>query len=109
MKTPMIRPKLPALRWPTPSWNGASVAAISFSLTFVAVSIAMMFGLLPSTAPIFHASLDAGVVLLLAPLCALCAAILVEVLRAALRGLPRVRDPIDAPALSGWRPGQGEG
>ena len=96
-------------RLPSLNGNVASMAAISFSLTFVGVSLALLFGLLPATLSIFTESIDVGVVLLVAPLCALSAAILGEVLRAAISGLPPVRDPIDAPALSGWRPGQGEG
>lgn len=87
----------------------ASMAAISFSLTFVGVSVALLLGLLPTTVSAFQKSVDVGVVLLLVPLCALTLAILGEVLLAAIRGLPRVREPIDAPALSGWRPGRGEG
>lgn len=82
------------------------MAAISFSLTFVGVSLALLFGLLPTTVSVFRSSIDVGVVLLIAPLSALMLAILVEVLGAAVRGLPRVRPPIDAPALSGWRPGR---
>lgn len=87
----------------------ASMSAISFSLTFVAVSMAFLLGFLPTSVSVLHRSVDVGVVLLLVPLCALTFAILGEVMIAAIRGLPRVRRPIDAPALSGWRPGHGEG
>ena len=47
--------------------------------------------------------------MLMVPLCALVLTMLAEVLRAALTGLPRLRPPRAAPALSDWPAGRGEG
>ncbi len=59
----------------------ATVAAISFSLTFVGVSLALLAGMLPERLATLTATLDTGVVLLFVPLCALVLAIIAEVAR----------------------------
>jgi hypothetical protein len=89
-------------------WSLASVTAISFSLTFAFVSLALLAGLLP---PTLTAALpvDLGVLLLIVPLSALVLAIMGEALRAALRGVPDVPAPRTLTTLSGWRPGSREG
>lgn len=87
----------------------ASVFAISFSLTFVAAGMLLLAGVLPPALSTLNPPVELGVLLLLVPLCALVLAILFEVLRAAIKGLPRVPVPRAAPALSDWRPGHGEG
>jgi hypothetical protein len=52
---------------------------------------------------------DLGVLLLIVPLCALVLAIMAEVLRTAVTGLPRLRtSPAESP-VGAWRPGRGEG
>lgn len=86
-----------------------SIAAISFSLTFVAGSVALLTGVMPPAVAGVNAPVDLGVLLLMVPLCALVLTILAEVFRAAISGLPRVAPPRLTPALSDWRPGRGEG
>lgn len=87
----------------------ASVTAISFSLTFVGVSLALLAGVLPERVAQFGASIDVGVLLLFLPLCALAFAISIEVVRAARKGTLRSGAPPRMRPLSGWRPGPGEG
>lgn len=82
----------------------ASVTAISFSLTFVAVSVALLAGLLPERVTNLGASIDVGVLLLFLPLCALAFALSVEVVRAARKGPLRSSAPPRTRPLSGWRP-----
>jgi hypothetical protein len=91
-----------------PQWSLASVMAISFSLTFVIVSVALLAGLLPATLTA-GLPVDLGVLLLIVPLSALVLAITGETLHAALRGVPDTRVRRTAIALSGWRPGSREG
>lgn len=86
-----------------------SITAISFSLTFVGVSLAFLAGLLPPPLASISMPVDLGVLLLVVPLCALVVAMMGEVLRTALRGVPSARAPRLAPALSNWTPGHGEG
>ena len=88
-----------------------SITAISFSLTFVGVIIALLAGFLPRNFALLEidAQVDTGVMLLFVPLCALVLAIVAEVLRAAMRGpvrpqVPRLRRP-----LSNWQSGHGKG
>ena len=99
------------LRFGRPSnpWNLATVVAISFSLTFVGVSVALLMGVLPASVASIQPPVDLGVLMLMVPLCALFFTMLAEVLLAAIRGLPRIRAPRPTPALSAWRPGHGEG
>lgn len=85
-----------------------SIVAISFSLTFVATGILLLLGILPPTVAALEAPVDIGVLLLMVPLCALVLAIMAEVLRAAISGLPKTPAPRIAP-LTDWRPGRGEG
>ena len=96
-------------RRPSNPWNLATVVAISFSLTFVGVSIALLMGVLPASVASIQPPVDLGVLMLMVPLCALFFTMLAEVLLAAIRGLPRIRAPRPTPALSAWRPGHGEG
>src|SRR5262245_23519265 len=92
------------------SWNLASITAISFSLTFVGVSLALLAGVLPQKFASLDMPVDMGVVLLLVPLCALVLAMMAEVLRAAARGALPKRPVRTASALiREWRPGNGEG
>ena len=90
-------------------WNLASVTAISFSLTFVVVSIALLTGMLPPGLVALAMPVDLGVLLLIVPLTALVLAILAEAFRGALRGVPTTHTPRTVTALSDWRPGHGEG
>ena len=110
---PVAAPLKPArwLRFSRPSnpWNLASIVAISFSLTFVGVSVALLMGALPASIASIQPPVDLGVLMLMVPLCALVFTMLAEVLLAAIRGLPRIRAPRPTPALSAWRPGHGEG
>jgi hypothetical protein len=96
-------------RRPSNPWNLATVVAISFSLTFVGVSVALLMGVLPAPIASIQPPVDLGVLMLMVPLCALVFTMLAEVLLAAIRGLPRIRAPRPTPALSAWRPGHGEG
>ena len=86
-----------------------SVTAISFSLTFVAVSLALLAGLLPARVATLGGTVDTGVVLLFLPLCALALALIAEVLRAVVKGQLLSGSVRRAPPLSRWRPGNGEG
>lgn len=81
-----------------------AITAISFSLTFVAVSVALLTGLLPPAFDAIRLPVDLGVLLLIVPLCALVFAIVAEVLRSAISDARR--PAVDAAA---WRPGRGEG
>lgn len=87
----------------------ASVTAISFSLTFVGVSLALLAGLLPERVANLGASIDVGVLLLFLPLCALAFAISVEVVRAAHKGPLRSSAPPRTRPLSGRRPESNHG
>jgi hypothetical protein len=111
---PAIPPKRAARRAASYR-NLTTVTAISFSLTFVGVSVALLTGVLPPNLAALELGVDMGVVLLMVPVCALILATLVEVLRTMLRGLPRVRPPRPATILStpremaDWRAGAREG
>ena len=86
-----------------------SVTAISFSLTFVGVSIALLAGFLPARVATLGGTVDTGVVLLFVPLCALARAIIAAVLRAVMKGQLRSGSTRRIRPLSQWRPGHGEG
>jgi hypothetical protein len=86
-----------------------TVTAISFSLTFVGVSLMLLAGVMPASFASLTAPVDIGVLLLIVPLCALVLAMTVEVLRAAIKGSPPRRAQRTATSLSEWRPGHGEG
>ncbi len=84
--------------------NALSVAAaISFSLTFITVSMAMLFGLIPERT-FLGGEIDVNVLLLFVPLCALVLAIFVEVVRLILSGSLKVERPRQHTPLSTWRP-----
>lgn len=92
------------------SWNLATVTAISFSLTFVGMSLALLAGVLPPKLASLDMPIDMGVVLLIVPLCALVLAMTLEVLRAAARGgLPKRQVRTASTLIREWRPGHGEG
>jgi uncharacterized membrane protein YidH (DUF202 family) len=91
------------------SWNLTSVTAISFSLTFVLMSVALLAGVMPQSFAALPMPVDLGVLLLMVPLCALVLAIMAEALRAAMQGVPSGKARRTATALSQWRPGHGEG
>lgn len=86
-----------------------TITAISFSLTFVGVSLMLLAGVMPPSFAALEAPVDIGVLLLIVPLCALVLAMMAEVLRAAIKGSPPKRAPRNASTLSDWRPGHGEG
>ena len=111
--TKLPQRKKPYFRFRRPLFRNAlsAATAISFSLTFVGVIIALLAGFLPRNFALLEidAQVDTGVMLLFVPLCALVLAILAEVLRAAMRGpvrpqVPRLRRP-----LSNWQSGPGKG
>lgn len=79
-----------------------SVTAISFSLTFVAVSLVLLAGLLPAQLTTLGGSVDTAVVLLFLPLCALAFAIIAEVVRAATHGPLRSAPARRTQPLSEW-------
>ncbi|WP_417308165.1 hypothetical protein [Devosia sp.] len=83
-----------------------SATAISFSLTFVLAGVALLFGLAPSPEVMFGGKVDTAVLLLFVPLCALTLAMLVEVSRTIVRGIPEVGTRA---AAREWHPGSGEG
>ena len=86
---------LSGVRTAVRKWRGpsslTSAAAISFSLTFVGASVALLMGALPPAITTMAPPVDIGVLLLMVPLCALVLAMLVEVLRSALGGAPTPR------------------
>ena len=101
----------PPAKAPKSLRNLTTIAAISFSLTFVGVSVALLAGVLPRDLTALDLGVDMGVVLLMVPVCALVLATLLEVVRTAIRGLPRIRPPRPATILSAapassmdWRP-----
>jgi hypothetical protein len=85
-----------------------AAATIAFSLTFVAAGVAMLMGVLPQRMMFGLQNVDATVLLLFVPLCALTFAILAEAVRAATTGSFRTTKVRTNP-LEPWRPGQGEG
>src|SRR5687767_9428888 len=91
------------------SWNLTSVTAISFSPTFVLMSVALLAGVMPQSFAALPMPVDLGVLLLMVPLCALVLAIMAEALRAAMQGVPAGKARRTVTALSQWRPGHGEG
>lgn len=87
-----------------------STSIISFSLTFVGVSLAVLAGYVPAQQVLLTGKLDAEVVLLFVPLCALVFAIVAEVLRIAAKGGPlHPATTRRTTPLSDWKPGHGEG
>lgn len=92
------------------SARGLSAAAvIGFSLTLVGTGIAMLVGLVPHRMLPALDGIDATILLLFLPLCALTFAILAEAVRAAFAGSLRPALQGTPNRLSPWRPGQGEG
>lgn len=87
----------------------ASTAVIGFSFTFVAAGVAMLVGLVPQRMLPSLDGLDATVLLLFVPLCALTLTILAEAVRATITGSYRRPAHVQANPLEPWRPGQGEG
>lgn len=103
------RPAQRSLRRGSIAPSLTTIVAISFSLTFVGVSLALLAGVLPPSFAALRGPVDLGVLLLVVPLCALVLAMAAEVLRAAVRELPRVKPVRNATTLSQWKPGHGEG
>jgi hypothetical protein len=94
----------------SPGANRLSAAAIiGFSLTLVGAGIAMLLGLVPQRMLPALDGMDATVLLLFVPLCALTFAILAEAVRASLTGSFRQAVRAKANPLEPWRPGHGEG
>ncbi|HQZ13143.1 MAG TPA: hypothetical protein PK286_09680 [Devosia sp.] len=88
-----------------------TMTAISFSLTFVVVSLLLLTGVIPASFATLTAPVDIGVLLLIVPLCALVLAMVAEVLRAAMKGTPQRHNARSArrKSFTDWRPGRGEG
>jgi hypothetical protein len=102
-RTPFLR------RRAKPGTSLIAVTAISFSLTFVGVSLALLAGVLPPSFASLQPPVDLGVVLLMVPLFALVLAMMAEALRAAMKGTPRPHEHRAVVALNAWQPGRGEG
>ena len=102
-----IQPRTaPTNGMPRSSMGVVTVTVISFSLTFVGASMALLLNLLP---PRFAAlPVEMGGVLLLVPVCAIVFAMMVEVLRAALGGMP-LRPARSARAMTHRMPHPGKG
>lgn len=92
-----------------PPASVSAIASITFALVFLVAIGAFALGALPSEALTFGGNVEAGVVLLFVPLCALIFAVLVEVIRSALTQSFAPRTPRVDNAVLGWRPGHGEG
>lgn len=92
-----------------PAGSASAVATITFALVFLGVIAAFALGALPSEALTFGGNVEAGVVLLFVPLCALIFAVLVEVIRSALTSSLGPQQPRSDRPLLNWRPGHGEG
>jgi len=88
----------------------SSAAVIAFSLTLVGAGIAMLLGLVPQRMLPALDDIDATILLLFVPLCALTLAILAEAVRASFTGSLRT-EPARAAVnpLEPWSPGRGEG
>ena len=89
-----------------------TATVISFSLTFLLGDLAILLGLLPSDLRAVESALgriDTGVVLLLVPVIALIAAMVVEATRLALRGPVVIDEARPVGPLTDWKPGNGEG
>lgn len=88
----------------------SAAAVIGFSLTLVITGIAMLAGLVPQRMLPALDGIDATILLLFVPLCALTLAILAEAVRATMTG---GFSPVGARShenpLEAWRPGRGEG
>lgn len=84
-----------------------TAAAISFSLTLLAGSLAVIGGYVPLQGMSFVARTDLGALLMFAPVCALVLALLFEVARLA------IKTPLDMPeprlVTLRWYPGDREG
>jgi len=89
--------------------NLLSAAIISFSLTFVGVSLAVLAGYMPAQQALLTGKIDAEVVLLFVPLCALVFAIVAEAIRISVKGPLRSGGTRLMRPLSNWKPGNGEG
>lgn len=87
----------------------SAVAAITFALVFLGVIAAFALGALPAETLTFGGNVEAGVVLLFVPLCALIFAVLVEVIRSALTSSFGPPQPRSHRPMLNWRPGHGEG
>lgn len=96
VKAPRARAKRSAL---------SVAAAISFSLTFVVVSLAMLAGVIPQRTLLANSAIDVNVLLLFVPLCALVLAIFAEVVRLIIAGGLKVERARPHNPLSAWRPG----
>jgi hypothetical protein len=87
----------------------SAAAIIGFSLTLVGAGVAMLAGFVPQRMLPALDNLDATVVLLFVPLCALTLAILFEAVRTTFNGGLHRAVPVKSGALEPWRPGRGEG
>lgn len=88
----------------------SAAAVIGFSLTLVGAGVAMLIGLVPQRMLPALDGVDATILLLFVPLCALTLAILAEAVRASLTGSFRPAVARAQPSrLEPWRPGEGEG
>ena len=93
-----------------PAGRLSAAAVIGFSLTLVGAGVAVLVGLVPQRMLPALDGIDATIVLLFVPLCALTLAILAEAVRASFTGSLRTA-PVRAQAnlLEPWRPGAGKG
>jgi len=87
----------------------SSAAIIAFSLTLVGAGVAMLIGLVPQRMLPALDGMDATVLLLFLPLCALTLAILAEAVRTSFSGSFRRAVLSKSNPLEPWRPGRGEG
>jgi len=87
----------------------SSAALIGFSLTLVGAGIAMLAGLVPQRMLPALDGIDAAVLLLFVPLCALTLAILAEAVRTSFSGSFNRVALTRGNAFEPWRPGRGEG
>ena len=103
---------MPNRKTPGRSGTGhlSAAAVIGFSLTLVGTGVAMLLGLVPQRMLPVLDGIDATIILLFLPLCALTLAILAEAVRSTLTGSFRpVPVRSHATRLEPWRPGRGEG
>lgn len=86
----------------------SAAAVIGFSLTLVGTGIATLFGLVPHRMLPALDGIDATILLLFVPLCALTFAILAEAVRSSFSGSLRPAVARAANPLEPWRPGSSE-
>jgi hypothetical protein len=109
MSKPTPTPAKPeAQRTKTRAKAFTTATVVTFSLTLLAGSVAVLGNLVPLRNLSLGERVDVGAMLLVAPVVALVLAVVFEATRIALRREPLPAEPRRQPVVR-WTPGQGEG